>query len=370
MAVYKVLQDIEAEDKLLGPLTLKQFLFAGVAMGFAFAAFMAATKIGIWAVIPFLPFIAVPALLAAPLGRDQPTDIWLAAQIRFYLVKRKRIWDQSGMKELVTITVPKHIEKFYTDGLDQTEVKSRLRALADTIDSRGWAVKNVSDPTFSAPHFALQQDAERLIDPYSLPRAVTDNDIHPSDDIMDATNPTFQHFTQMTTENTQNARAAAIAKMQAVIATGEYTPTTAQQTTKDDMWFLNQQEAPNAKPDDLMFQDLTIKPEQPAQTAVVSTESQDAVTLQLIKENKAKAASANEHHKTIKTPEQIAQEQAEAKQLEINKIIAQPQAVTPLKNPAIVKELSTTDDVPVGTLGKIAKRRIDNSNNEVVVNLR
>lgn len=25
MATYKVLQDIEAEDKLLGPLTLKQF---------------------------------------------------------------------------------------------------------------------------------------------------------------------------------------------------------------------------------------------------------------------------------------------------------------------------------------------------------
>lgn len=368
MAVYKVLQDIEAEDKLLGPLTLKQFLFAGVAMGFTFAAFMAATKIGIWAVIPFLPFIAVPALLAAPLGRDQPTDIWLAAQIRFYIVKRKRIWDQSGMKELVTITVPKRIEKFYTDGLDQTEVKSRLRALADTIDSRGWAVKNVNDPTFSAPHFALQQDAERLIDPYSLPRAVTENDIHPSDDIMDATNPTFQHFSQMTTENTQNARAAAIAKMQAVIATGEYTPTTAQQTTKDDMWFLNQQESPNAKPDDLMFQDLTIKPQQPAITPPSVPES-DLALLETIKENKAKLASANDNHKTIKTPGQIAEEQATAKQQEINKIIEQPQAVTPHKNPAIVKELSITDDVSIGTLGKIAKRRID-KNDEVVVKLR
>ena len=39
MAVYKVIQDIEAEDKLLGPLTLKQFIFGAVAVGFAFVAF-------------------------------------------------------------------------------------------------------------------------------------------------------------------------------------------------------------------------------------------------------------------------------------------------------------------------------------------
>ncbi len=34
MATYKVLQDIEAEDKLLGPLTLKQFIFAVVTLAF------------------------------------------------------------------------------------------------------------------------------------------------------------------------------------------------------------------------------------------------------------------------------------------------------------------------------------------------
>jgi hypothetical protein len=31
MAVYKVIQDIEAEDKLLGPLTLKGFIYAMIA---------------------------------------------------------------------------------------------------------------------------------------------------------------------------------------------------------------------------------------------------------------------------------------------------------------------------------------------------
>ena len=31
MATYKVIQDIEAEDKLIGPLTLRQFIYAGYA---------------------------------------------------------------------------------------------------------------------------------------------------------------------------------------------------------------------------------------------------------------------------------------------------------------------------------------------------
>lgn len=112
MATYKVIQDIEADDKLFGPFSLKQFIFAGTAAGFAFLAFVVASKTVIYAAIPFLPFILVPAVLAAPLGRDQPTEVWLAAQIRFFLKPRKRIWDQSGLKELVTITVPKNLSTF------------------------------------------------------------------------------------------------------------------------------------------------------------------------------------------------------------------------------------------------------------------
>ena len=80
MATYKVIQDIEADDKLFGPLSLKQFIFAGTALGISFLAFVVASNTVIYAAIPFIPFILVPAILAAPLGRDQPTEIWLAAQ--------------------------------------------------------------------------------------------------------------------------------------------------------------------------------------------------------------------------------------------------------------------------------------------------
>jgi hypothetical protein len=149
MAVYKVIQDVEADDKLLGPLSFKQFTYAAIAIICAFINFQIVMKTGLgplrWVGV-FLFFwpMAFFGILAAPIGGQQSTEIWVLARVRFFLKPRKRIWDQSGIKELVTITVPKKIERHYTDGLSQLEVRSRLRALASTLDSRGWAVKNVN----------------------------------------------------------------------------------------------------------------------------------------------------------------------------------------------------------------------------------
>ena len=193
MATYKVIQDVEAEDKILGPLSLKQLIFAAIAAGAIFLAFRIVMATGaFYAAIPFLPIILVFGILAAPLGRDQPTEMWLAAQIRFFTKPRVRIWDQSDIKHLVTITAPVRIEKVYTDGLNQDQVKSRLKALSTTLDSRGWAAKNVDINLFATSGYATATD--RLIDPNSLPVAVSDVDIRASDDILDADNNQTAHY--------------------------------------------------------------------------------------------------------------------------------------------------------------------------------
>src|SRR5882672_513781 len=141
MAVYKVIQDIEAEDKLLGPLTLRQFIYAGGAALFYYLTFLAVTKGAAFMSVVFLPIALIGTFFAWPWSRDQPTEIWALAKIRFYVKPRRRIWNQSGVKELVTITAPRKIQTVYTNGLTQNEVQNRLRALAETIDSRGWAIK-------------------------------------------------------------------------------------------------------------------------------------------------------------------------------------------------------------------------------------
>lgn len=377
MAVYKVIQDIEAEDKLLGPLTLKQFIFAVISVGFGYAAFFVASKTGnLFVVIPFLPFIAVPAVLAAPIGRDQPTDVWLAAQIRFFTKPRKRIWDQSGIKNLVTITAPVREQRVYTDGLSQQEVRSRLKALADTIDSRGWAIKNVDVNLFATPAYALG-GADRLIDPSSLPQTVSDVDISAADDIMDATNnPVAQHFDQMVKDSTQAHRNAVIASMQTALHNPVAQHAPAAPATPIDPWFLHQPDPEIAPPGSAMFTPQTITPgTQPVasdNTFLNNSTNKDEPSnpdeqalLQHIKEEKKNEHQAWAHHKTIKTPEEIAAEEAERRKQEQ---IKQAQPVTPPKNPDIV-ELANTNDLSVASVAHIAQRKSHHNDGEVVVKL-
>lgn len=378
MAVYKVIQDIEAEDKLLGPLTLKQFIFAVIAAGFAFVAFFIVSKTGnLLFAVPFVPFIAVSGLLAAPLGRDQPTDIWLAAQIRFFIKPRKRIWDQSGIKNLVTITAPKKIEKVYTNGLSQQEVRSRLKALADTIDSRGWAIKNVDVNLFATPAYALA-NTDRLIDPASLPQTVPDTDISAADDIMDAiNNPVAQHFESMVQQAAIAQKTAAMQHMQAARATAVQTPTPT--TAPVDPWFMHQPDSSQAPQDtnSAMFAPITVAPAtQTTQegNAVNNSKSapntaEEIALLEHIKEEKQLEHEAWAHHKTIKTAEEIAAEEAEKRQRDAAEAAAkQAQAVTPTPKPDIV-ELAQTNDLSVAGLAQLANRKAHHHNDEVVVKL-
>src|SRR3972149_2513221 len=135
MATYKVIQDVEAEDKLLGPLTLKGFIYAIIAGVLAFLSVRLAMAGSLgdfrWAVILLmLPRMVLFGILAAPIGKDQPTEVWLLSHLRFFLQNRSRVWDQSGQSFSVIITAPKKVEKQLTKNLTQTEVKSRLKALA------------------------------------------------------------------------------------------------------------------------------------------------------------------------------------------------------------------------------------------------
>jgi hypothetical protein len=189
MATYKVIQDVEAEDKLLGPLTLRQFIYAGMAAITLYLSYFSATHHGMFILAITLPFAAICGFFAFPWGRDQPTEVWALAKIRFMLKPRRRIWDQSGAKELVTITAPKQVHMDYTNGLSETEVRSRLHALADTIDSRGWAIKNANLNTYAQPALVMAEPtSDRLVNPSSLPQQVDDLDIRADDDILDEKN--------------------------------------------------------------------------------------------------------------------------------------------------------------------------------------
>lgn len=193
MAVYKVIQDVEAEDKLLGPLTFKGFVYAIIACTCAFINFRL-LMVGSPVKFIFIFIFAMPMILfgvlASPLGREQPTEVWLLSRIRFFLKPRRRLWDQEGMNDLVTVTVPKKQEVQLTNNLSQTEVQSRLKTLATTLDTRGWAIKNV-DVNLSVPEVEAGNTAaasDRLVGTGGMPNQMPVVDVHAADDILDEKN--------------------------------------------------------------------------------------------------------------------------------------------------------------------------------------
>jgi len=168
MAVYKVPQDVEADDKLIGPFSFRQFVYLAIVAGaMAMAWFMANLFLPL-AIIP-LPIIVLFGALALPLKKDQPMETYLAALVSFYFKPRRRMWDPDGQQALVEIIAPKVVEVQRTKGLSEMEAERRLSYLANIVDSRGWAVRGVqtsapADTAVAPDVYYEAQQAEDVMD--------------------------------------------------------------------------------------------------------------------------------------------------------------------------------------------------------------
>lgn len=366
MATYKVIQDIEAEDKLLGPLTLRQFIYAIIVVISGVIIFRIVLVNWLLA-LPLLPHTIFFALLALPFGHDQPSEVWMLAKIRFFLKPRKRIWDQSGIQELVTITAPKKIERVLTKGLSQNEVRSRLQALASTIDSRGWSVKNVNVNLFGQPTYAVET-SDRLIGPSLLPQEVSNADVTVFDDMLDEqNNPTAQNLNRLMAASAQAHRAKAVNQMKKAsqAITGVAEDNTAAQP---DYWFLNQAQAPT-RPGLATLESRVVMPGQSAVNPADPTPDEEALIKQLHeKQQHEKSSPAYGHMRTILPLSE--QPQAPPPPPPAPPSQATPSA-TATPDPAIL-ELANNDDLNVATLARQAKknRKKEPPTDEVVVSLR
>lgn len=363
MATYKVIQDIEAEDKLLLWMTPRQAIYMAIVLISGFIWFLLASNGAWWLGLIFLPHMILFTVLAGPFMHDQPSEVWLLARVQFALKPRKRIWDQSGLKQLVTVTVPKKIERQLTDGLSQTEVKSRLQALANTIDSRGWAVKNVNVNLYSQPSYAVAAvDTDRLVDTSALPQEVPTHDVSPADDMLDEhSNPTAQNLDRMIHESAQSHRQQAIATMQQAT----------QPQTQPDYWFLNATAGQGpAAPDGFATFDhnQTVIPGNPVPGAFTNDGPLTADEEALLEKLHSDKERMNPGQNRLKTIKPLAEQQAEAAAAAKKKKAEAAKAPKPAINPEI-QRLSQDNDKNLSTLSRQAKKALDDGD-EVVIPLR
>ncbi len=315
MATYKVIQDVEAEDKLLGPLTLRQFIYAAVAVLCFYLTFLVVSKGAGFMAVVFMPIGGISGFFAWPWSRDQPTEVWALAKIRFMLKPRKRIWDQSGVKELVSVTVPKKLDISYTNNLSQGEVESRLKALADMIDSRGWATKNVNINLYSGQQAFSGASSDRLVEASTLPAVVEANvDINESDDVLEDSSPVAQQFDTMIAASTRAHHEEIMEHMREPAPTTQVPPLAtrpgqiqAPGQPANNYWFLNQPAVPPQVPDGVVtfstpqviapvapVQAQTIQSSQMPQPApeVITPEDEQALIARL-RDQEAKENSVN-----------------------------------------------------------------------------
>lgn len=140
MAVYKVPQDVEADDKLIGPFSFRQFVYLLIAAG------LVALAVALFQIFPLLAIIPVPFVLfflalALPLKKDQPMETYLAALVSYYLKPRTKRWMPGQRESAILITAPKIVEEVRTRDISGEEATSRLSFLADIVDSQGYAIR-------------------------------------------------------------------------------------------------------------------------------------------------------------------------------------------------------------------------------------
>ena len=212
MSSYKVPQDVEADDKLLGPFSFRQFVYliiVAVAIGVGWLLYTIFLPL---AVIP-LPFVVFFGALALPLRKDQPMEIYMAALLSFYLKPRKRLWDPDGIETLVQIAAPRNPEPQRTKNISSSEAEQRLRYLSNLSDTHGWSVRGIHDPSGSSLNADVYNEAQQTQD-------LLDNDGTLAQNLNHMISQTDQRRHQEMLNRFQSAAATP----QAPISQPQYTP--------------------------------------------------------------------------------------------------------------------------------------------------
>lgn len=197
MATYKVPQDVEADDKLLGPFSFRQFIYLMICLGCVMLMVFLFQLFPLLAIIP-LPIFLFFGALALPLKKDQPMETYLAALVSYIFKPHKRFWTPGQKESTIIITTPKIVEPSRVRNITEEEAGHRLSFLADIVDTEGYTIKTANN----------SMRDEFYAEAYN------------TSDMFDNANTTT--IRNLITEEQQQRHAAAVDQMRIAIANSEY----------------------------------------------------------------------------------------------------------------------------------------------------
>lgn len=221
MGQYKVPQNVEAEDTILGPLTIKQFIYVVIAIGWGFLCWRVFGVAPIIAVFLTLP-ISGPLLALGLIRREgQSFETYFLAMIRFMIVPRQRTWLKDNAK--VTLMEPEKPKETteMPSSKDPAQVHDELRKLTSIIESRGRLPKG-ADVQAADANVAASAISQRVVTPEATQVAseiISTKVSAPRVDMLDMQhNPQAVKVGEMLQSTSTDLKTQAIANMQKAAA--------------------------------------------------------------------------------------------------------------------------------------------------------
>ncbi len=211
MGQYKVPQDVEAEDKLIGPLSLRQFIYVLIGLGWAGLMFLIFRSQVIIMVIAIIPITGFFLILGFGRRKEQSFERYFVAWLQFMFVPRVRVWDKDLVQDeriKADLTPPEVIT-------NKNIQRSSLQQLALVMDTHG----TMKDPTIQ-----LQDEnnnsayySQRVISPGQIPGIVAAQQpntlqVTPQDDMLDGTTPRGEAVNLMLENQEANIHDQALAR--------------------------------------------------------------------------------------------------------------------------------------------------------------
>jgi hypothetical protein len=219
MGTYKVPQNVEADDKILGPLSLKQFIYAMIGVGYGLLTFaiLKPLSIVLWAILGLPPMLALLGL-GLYQREDQPMETFIIAITEFFARPHQRIWQKEPIAEVFRLEPPPPKPEEVVR--DPRQVRSQLAQLADLVDTRGWSAKQpeLQEPD-QVPVVDLQDrlGAESLTAPGAM---VTTPEVTEDDDILSNQTATAQGLNVLIENTVKSVREEAMENMKQGPAAG------------------------------------------------------------------------------------------------------------------------------------------------------
>lgn len=137
---YKIPQNVNLEDKIFGPLTLKQFLIAlgaGIVTFVSFSIFYTLSPLVFWAITVIAWAVAGTFIFVRP--NDQPFSKFIFSFIWFATKPSRRAWKRIPSLGEITLRDEHAVPKVTRKQPSESEVRSKLQHLAHVVDTRGWS---------------------------------------------------------------------------------------------------------------------------------------------------------------------------------------------------------------------------------------